>query len=334
MPYNGREATPPVEEAIYASVDLGGTKIAAALAHGDGEILFERQTPTKSHEGPPAVLERMAGLVRELAARAGRQPAAIGIGAPGLVDARRGMTLFLPNLPTQWRGVPVAAELSARVGCPAFILNDARMATLGEFRFGRGKSTESMVFLTLGTGIGGGVVLDRKLRLGPLGAAGELGHQTVQPDGPLCGCGSRGCLEAVASGPALVGEGVRLMLAGLAPALFEMVKGDAGAVTPKEMGLAASAGDCAVKEAIGRVARWLGIGIANVVTAVHPEIVVLGGSVAALGDLLLDPIRATVRERVRMFPVDSLPIERSILEDKAGILGGIALAAGELASRA
>jgi glucokinase len=312
---------------LFASVDLGGTKISAALAEADGQVLFERQIPTGSHEGPHAVLERIGGLVCELAGRAGRPLAAIGMGAPGLVDVVRGLTLFLPNLPTQWRGVAVAETLSARAGCPVFLLNDARMATLGEFTYGRGRSANSMVFLTVGTGIGGGVVMDGKLRLGPLGAAGELGHQTIQSDGLLCGCGNRGCLETLASGPALIGEGVRLLLSGLAPALYKMTGGNAGAVTPKEMGEAARAGDSAVGAAIARAAGYLGIGVANAVTAVHPDLVVLGGSVAALGDLLLDPIRAVVRERVRMFPVDGVTIERSILADKAGLLGGIALAA-------
>jgi glucokinase len=200
------------------------------------------------------------------------------------------------------------------------------MATLGEFTYGRGMTVNTMVFLTVGTGIGGGVVIDRKLRLGPLGAAGELGHQTIQSDGLRCGCGNRGCLETLASGPALVGEGVRLLLSGLAPVLYELTGGNVAAVTPKEMGDAARAGDANVSEAIARAAGYLGIGVANAVTALHPDMVVLGGSVSALGDLLLDPIRAVVRERVRMFPVDDVVIERSILEDKAGLLGGIALA--------
>jgi glucokinase len=312
---------------LFASVDLGGTKIAGAIAGANGEILAEDRIATNSHEGPAAVLSRIAGLVAALSSRLGTQPAAIGMGVPGLVDVGAGITRFLPNLPTQWRGVPVAQTLSAKLGCPVSLLNDARMATLGEFTFGRGRSVDTMIFLTIGTGIGGGIIIDGKLRLGALGAAGELGHQTIQRDGPLCGCGNRGCLEALASGPALVAEGVRLLHSGLAPVLFEMVAGDAGAVTPKVMGAAAKAGDTAVREAILRTATWLGIGIANAVTALHPDLVVLGGSVAALGDLLLEPVREAVKERVRMFPVQDVCIEHSVLEDKAGLLGGIALAA-------
>jgi glucokinase len=314
---------------LFASVDLGGTKIAAAIAGSNGEILVEDRIATDSHEGHPAVLSRIAGLVTELSARLGARPVTVGMGVPGLVDVHTGITRFLPNLPTQWRGVPVGQTLSAKLGCPVFLLNDARMATLGEFTFGRGRSVDTMIFLTIGTGIGGGIIIDGKLRLGPLGAAGELGHQTIQRDGPLCGCGNRGCLEALASGPALVAEGVRLLHSGLAPILFEMVAGDAGAVTPKEMGAAARAGDSAVREAIFRIATWLGIGIANAVTTLAPDLVVLGGSVAALGDLLLDPVREAVKERVRMFPVQDVCIERSLLEDKAGLLGGIALAAAK-----
>jgi glucokinase len=312
---------------LFASVDLGGTKIAGAIAGADGAILAEDRVLTHSHEGPAAVLRRVAGLVRDLSSCAGAAPAVMGMGIPGLVDVPTGVTRFLPNLPTQWRDEPVGATLSESLGCPVFLLNDARMATLGEFTFGRGRSAETMLFFTIGTGIGGGVVIDRKLRLGPLGSAGELGHQTVRADGPLCGCGSRGCLETLASGPALVAEGVRLLHSGLAPVLFEMVSGNAGAVTPKEMGAAARAGDRAVGEAITQAATWLGIGIANMVTAVAPDLVVLGGSVAALDDLLLAPIWETVKQRVRMFPVDNLCIERSLLGDKAGLLGGIALAA-------
>ena len=314
---------------LFASVDLGGTKIAAAIASSGGEILAEGRIATNSQDGPDAVLRRVAGLLSELSNGLGAPLLAIGVGVPGLVDVGTGVTRFLPNLPTQWRGVPVGETLSDKLGCPVFLLNDARMATLGEFTFGRGKSIDTMIFLTIGTGIGGGIVIDGKLRLGPLGAAGELGHQTLQRDGPLCGCGNRGCLEALASGPALVGEGVRLLQSGLAPLLFEMVSGNAALVTPKEMGAAARAGDNAVGEAIARMAAWLGIGIANMVTALHPEIVVLGGSVAALDDLLLEPVRATVAERVRMFPVHDLCIERSLLGDKAGLLGGIALAAAK-----
>ena len=311
---------------VYASVDLGGTKIACALATAGQRVIAERTIPTDSHEGPEAVLERIGALVNSLAAGSGARPAALGIGVPGLVDLARGVTRFLPNFPTQWRDVPLRERLEPRIGCPVYLLNDVRAATLGELTFGHGRSVKTMAFFALGTGIGGGIVVDGVLRLGPLGAAGELGHQTVLPDGPLCGCGNRGCLEALASGPAVAAEGVRLLLSGQAPKLHEIAGGDPSRVTPKKMAAAAEAGDAAVREALIRATGYLGIGVANIVTAIHPELIVLGGGMADLGPLLFDTVRDTVRRRVRMFPVDDVRIEPSLLGEKAGLWGGIVLA--------
>jgi len=311
---------------IYASVDLGGTNIAGVFAGRGGRILCEKKVPTQSHEGPEAVLECIAELVNGLAQEIGSRPRALGMGIPGLADLKNGVTKFLPNLPTQWRDVPVRDVLSPKIGCPVYLLNDVRLATLGELTFGHGRSARTMAFFALGTGIGGGVAVDGKLRLGPLGAAGELGHQTILPEGPRCGCGSRGCLETLASGPAITAEGVRLMLSGLAPKLHELVRGEASAVTPREMAAAAEAGDTRVREAIVRAASYLGIGVANVVTILHPDLVVLGGGVAAIGPLLFDTVRQTVRERVGMFPTDDIEIKPSLLGERAGALGGIALA--------
>ncbi|MCY2995768.1 MAG: ROK family protein [Planctomycetota bacterium] len=312
---------------LYAGVDLGGTTIACALATRDGQIVCEATVPTQSHEGPVAVLERISTVISSLVFRAGRPPNAVGMGIPGLVDLATGVTKFLPNLPTQWRDVPAAAILGGLVGCPVHLLNDVRTATLGELRYGHGKAVGTMAFFSLGTGVGGGVAIDGKLRLGPLGAAGELGHQTIVPDGPRCGCGNRGCLETLASGPAITAEGIRLLRTGLAPKLYELVGGDVGRVTPAEMAEAATAGDQTVREAILRAAEYLGIGVANVVTILHPELVVLGGGVAAIGDLLLERVRQVVRERVGMFPTEGVRVEQSLLGAQAGVLGAIALAA-------
>ena len=311
---------------MFASVDIGAAVTTCALATGAGQMAAERSLPTRSQEGPEAVLRRIAGAIQEMAAAAGARVLAAGVGVPGLADFHRGRTLFLPNLSSQWRDWPAAEFLSARLGCPVFLLNDARMAALGELTFGHGKLSKTMVCVTLGTGIGGGIVIERKLRLGPLGAAGEIGHQTIQPDGPLCGCGNRGCLETLASGPALTAEGVRLMLSGHAPRLYEMVEGEAGRLTPQLLAQAAAAGDGSVRDAILRAGRFLGIAVANVVTLLHPDLVVLGGPVAGIGPLLVDAVRREVRERVRMFPLDHVRIEPSLLGEKAALWGGIALA--------
>jgi glucokinase len=289
-------------------------------------MIAERTIPTLSHEGTEAVLNRIAKTINEMAATGGARLVAMGVGVPGVADFHRGRTVFLPNLPGGWRDVAVADYLSARVGCPVFLLNAARMAALGELWFGLGRTVKTMVVFTVGTGVGGGVVIERKLRLGPMGAAGEIGHQTILPDGPLCGCGNRGCLETLASGPALIGEGIRLMKSGHAPRLHEMVQGDFNRVTPQLLAQAAAAGDTSLREAVIRAAHYLGIGVANVIAVLHPELVVLGGDVARIGPLLIEGVRHEVRERVRLIPAESVRVELSALEDRAGLWGGVALA--------
>lgn len=318
---------------MYVGVDLGGTNLHAAIAGADGRIVAERTEPTLSHEGPQGVLTRMARLVHGLAEAAGQRPVACGVGVPGLLDLATGTTKFLPNLPTNWIDVPMREMLAAQVGCPVYLLNDVRTATLGELMFGRGRQANTMAFFAIGTGIGGGVVVDGKLRLGPLGAAGELGHQIILPDGPRCGCGNRGCLEALASASAIAAEGVRLLLSGQTPRLHEIVGGDPGRVNTKTMAQAAREGDVRVAEAIVRAAEYLGIGVVNVVVTLHPDLVVLGGGAAAIGDVLFDTVRTTVARRIGMFPADGVRIEPSLLGDKAGIVGAVALAirGGQLA---
>jgi glucokinase len=312
---------------LYAGVDLGGTTITAGIATADGRLVASRTIPTNSSDGPDAVLGRIALLIETLAAETGSKARAVGFGLPGLVDVSNGEARFLPNLTTQWRGVPVAAVLSAHLGCQVWCINDARAATLGELTYGRGRDARTMAFYTLGTGVGGGVAIEGKLLLGKLGAAGELGHMTILPDGARCGCGSRGCLETLASGPAIAGEGVRLLRSGLAPELGRLTGGDAGRITPRTMADAAAAGDTLVREVLVRAAGFLGIGVANIVTALHPDLIVLGGGVAGVGPLLFDEVRRVVADRVRMFPTDGVRIEPSALGDAAGLLGAVALAA-------
>ncbi len=299
---------------LFAGVDLGGTNVTVALGAA------ERKIPTDGHEGPEAVLARIAEALRSL----GGKPKALGMGVPGLADLEAGTTKFLPNLPTQWRDVPARKILGAALGCDVFLLNDVRAATLGELVHGHGRGARTMAFFSLGTGVGGGIVVDGKLRLGPLGAAGELGHQTILPDGAACSCGNRGCLETLASGPAIAAEGVRLLLGGSAPRLHELTGGDASKVTPEAM---ARAGDPAVVEAIARAARFLAIGVANAIVALHPELVVIGGGVAGMGEPLFGPLREEVARRVGgLLGPSPSRIERSALGDRAGIVGALALA--------
>jgi len=310
---------------ICAGVDLGGTKISLVLGDSDGHIVAAEKIDTLPAAGPANAFERVAQLIGRLAQEAQNEASAIGVGAPGLVDPNMGIIKFLPNLPKPWNGFPAVAFLREHTGKPAFLLNDARLAALGEYSFGRERSSDMLV-VTVGTGIGGGLILDGRLRLGVCGAAGEIGHHTILPDGPACSCGSRGCLETLISGPALSARGAALARSGAAPKLAAMVKGNWEAITPREMAEAARQGDQAVASAIEEAARYLGIGIANAVTLTAVEQVVICGGVAALGDLLLEPIRAVVRERVRMFPAEHVHIACSSLGDRVGALGALALA--------
>jgi glucokinase len=320
-------------EDVFAGVDVGGTSIKLAFGTNDGELVAESAIPTDSHRGPDAVLNRIAEGLNHLSTQTGAKPKRIGMGIPGIVDTPLGITRFLPNLMGHWKDVPAGPTLSQLTGCPVTLLNDVRTATLGELAYGHGRNPAvgTFVLMAIGTGIGGGVVIDRKLRLGPLGAAGEIGHQTISPDGPRCGCGNHGCLETLASGTAIAAEGVRLVLMGLAPVLREKSEGNTSKITAKLVAESADDGDDACRDAIRGAGRWLGIAVANLVTAIHPDLIVIGGGVSRIGDLLIERIREEVVIRTPIFPPDSIHVEASQLSDKAGILGAVALAARGLA---
>ena len=319
-------------QALYGAIDLGGSHIGVALGTldpiaGEYRLAASRTLDGGGYEGWERVLDQIAGEMLALIREVGERPAAVGVGCPGWVDVEAGETRFLPNLPTQWRDVPVARILGDRLTTRVHLLNDVRAATLGEFTLGAGRGASTMALFALGTGIGGGVVVDGRLRLGPLGSAGELGHQTVDPNGPLCGCGNRGCLEAVASGPAIAAAGVRLLYSGQAPLLFERTGGDAGRVTAETMGEAARAGDEAVVRELERIAGLVGVAAANVVVALHPELVLLGGGVAGLGDVLFDGVRRELAERVRVFPIEDVRVEPTALGADSGLAGALVWAA-------
>ncbi|MCD0463421.1 ROK family protein [Roseiconus lacunae] len=314
----------------FVGIDLGGTSAKIAIADRAGHVMQQATVSTQADGRPTPVIESIRNQIRQLCDQAGHpveQLKGIGMGVPGLVDIVTGTTKFLPNLPTQWRDIEVAEQLADTFRCPVKLLNDVRTATLGELRFGYGRSTPeaTFAFFSIGTGIGGGLVIDGKVHLGRLGAAGELGHQTIVPDGLRCGCGNRGCLETLASGPAITAEGIRLMLSGLAPKLRELTDGHCDRVNPETMAEAAD-DDTLVDEAIRRAAAFLGIGAANVVSMVHPDAIVLGGGVSLLGDRLINEVRNQIQTRVRMFPTDQIEVICSTLSADAGLRGAIALA--------
>lgn len=311
-------------------VDLGATHVRAGVVNpADGSVHARAKIETRGEQGPDAVIARVAALCERVIAEAQIPRAnihAVGIGAPGRVDMANGITLFLPNLPTNWIDVPLAARLQALLELRVALLNDARALTLGEFLFGAGRGATTMACFTLGTGIGGGLVVDRKLYLAGGGSAGEIGHQVVARDGLPCTCGGRGCLEVYASGPALTAQGVRAVLMKQPTRLADMVKSDLNRISVATMIEAAAQGDLVMRELFRQAGEYIGIAAANVVVALSPEKIVLGGGVSQAGEWLFNPLRETVRSRVHLVPADNVEIVAAQLGDDAGVIGAAAWA--------
>lgn len=299
----------------HLGLDLGGTNIKwSVVEHADGRwrTLNHGQVATVAVAGPGAVVARLAEVAgRAVAADPG--VVSCGIGVPGLYDPAAGTTRFLPNLPGEWAGVPVASVVGDAVGLPAALVNDARAFGLAELRLGAARGMRSMIGIVLGTGVGGVVALDGEVYHGRDGTAGELGHQTIEPDGPACGCGSRGCLEALTRA--------------------DRIAAACGTATAEEAVDRARRGDARAMDGMARVGRYLGIGLANAVTVLTPDGVVIGGGLAAADRLLLDPIDVEIRRRVRTTSVDHLRVVTAELGTWAGSIGA-AVHGAERAMRA
>lgn len=309
----------------FIGIDLGGTNIKVGLVEPEtGSILATKSVPTLAREGHDAVIARMADLVRQFIAEKACDPAdlrGIGVGVPGVLDLEKGTTLFLPNLYGTWPHVPLRDQLSNLTGLPVALLNDARAITLGEWKFGAGRGVDTMACFTLGTGVGGGLVINSQLHLGMGGTSGELGHQTVDLNGPRCGCGNIGCLEALASGPAITAMGIKAIVQGRTTILGQMVDYDLNKITPQVISQAAQMGDEEALEIYREVGAYYGIAIANIVVAIGPRKVVLAGGVAAAGEVLFEPVRKSVREHTSVLPTAQVEIVQAELGNNAGVMG-------------
>lgn len=309
----------------YLGIDMGGTAIKALCLQGDGKILVRKQVPTQSHEGSEAVIRRLIRLIGDVVGdlKDKRKVVGVGIAVAGVVDKESGTVLLLPNFPGLWQGIPLGPRLQDHFKVPSFVINDARAATLGEKTFGAGQQSNNMVMLTLGTGVGGGIIIDGELYFGSEGHAGEVGHQTIDPDGPLCGCGNQGCLEALASGPAIASMGVRAVKQGMTTSIRDLAGGDLDNISPKTIADAASDGDAVANWIIRTAGSYIGIGIANLVVILNPDTVVVGGGVAKAGDLLFRAIEETVDQRVCIFAGGrgTVRIVPAALGEEAGAIG-------------
>lgn len=269
-------------------IDIGGTKVAAGVVDEAGRVEATLRRPTPGHE-PARVVDLIVELVSELAAA--HEVAAVGIGAAGLVDVERATVRFAANL--AWRDEPLRSDVAARMSLPVVIENDANAAAWGEYRFGAGEQQPDVVVLTIGTGIGGAIILDGRLHRGRFGAAGEPGHLRVVPDGLRCGCGNDGCLEQYSSGTALVRAARELAVAGDPGAcrMLELAGGDASKIDGPVVTQAAREGDPAAVGCFDVIGRWLGQGLADLAAILDPGRFVIGGGVAEAGELLLAPAR-------------------------------------------
>lgn len=302
-------------------VDVGGTKCLAVVLEG-GRVGAERKVPTP--RDPDALLTAVAGIVGEVSG--GSEVTAVGVGAPGLVDVE-GVLRFAPNLPGI-AGLALKGELEGRLGVPVQADNDANCAAWGERQLGAAEGLDDMVLVTLGTGIGGGIVSGGRILRGANGFAGEVGHMVVDPEGPVCLCGRQGCWERFASGTGLGRLGQEAALAGRASRVRELAGGDPDGVRGEHVTAAAAEGDAEAVAVMERLAWWVALGLANLANAFDPRAFVLGGGLSEAGDVLFDPVRAAFAELLvgygRRPQVDIVP---AALGEHAGAIGAASLAA-------
>ena len=317
-------------------IDLGGTKILAGVVDDGGKVLGTAKRPTKPETGAEAIVDRMARVAREAIEIAGLKIgdlAALGAGVPGPLDPEEGMVISAPNLPG-WHNVPLAAMIGERLTLPVFIENDVRLGTLGEFTMGTGRGACDMAGIFIGTGIGGGLILNGKLRQGWRKNAGELGHMILLPDGPVCGCGNRGCLESLASRTAMERDILAGIDAGRASLVPKLMEGEGrGRLTSGVLAEAIRNNDALVCDVMARAQHYLGLAVASIVNLLDLERVILGGGVVeALGDPFLEPIREVAYQNfINKRKARKVLILPAKLGDMAGLLGAAVYARERLA---
>jgi glucokinase len=311
-------------------VDLGGTNIKVGAMPEDGSRqIAVRSEPTHSEGGADTVVDRIVALVEATIAETCAQDGAtrdqfigVGIGSPGPLDRERGIVIVTPNL--GWRNFPLRDRVSEAVGLPATLDNDANCATLGEWWIGAARGARNVVGMTIGTGIGGGLILDGRLYHGSSDVAGEIGHITIDSNGRHCKCGNYGCLEAYASGPAIAERAREELGDGERSLLVDMVDGQLDRITAETVYEASDRGDAIAREVVRDTARFLGAGVANLLNIFNPDVVVVAGGVTRAGDALFEPLRAEVKRRAFKPAVDACRIVPGELPGTAGIVGAVA----------
>ncbi len=305
------------------AVDIGGTKIISAVITGDGGMLSRVHGLTLAQEGPKKVIGRLVETVKRSIGKAGLRISMIGsicVAAAGIIDYNKGLITEAPNLPG-WHNIPLRNILAVELDTPVFLLNDASAAALGEHRLGAGQGLDHLIYLTVSTGIGGGIIIKGELYNGADGCAAEIGHMILQVDGPPCKCGQRGCLEALASGTAIARMAGERLARGEQSILTGMVDSSVKSVTSALVSVAARKGDTLACGVIDAAAGYLGIGLANMVNIFNPQMIIIGGGVSRMGEMLLKPTRKAMKAHAFKLPGRTVRVVRPGLGLDAGLMG-------------
>lgn len=317
-------------EALALGIDLGGTKILTAVIDAEGKMVSRDHSVTPTAKGQDAVIHSILESVSQALHQAGIDPSdlsAVGIGAPGLSNPETGILFTSPNLPG-WRDVPLRDIVEKRLNKKTFLINDANAAALGEFYFGAGKEARHFIYITISTGIGGGIMIDGNVYSGSSGTAGELGHMTIDDEGPLCNCGNRGCWEALASGTALANEAIRQIQNGARTTILRYAGNAIERVTAEVIHRAAQGDNNLANQLIARAGYYVGVGLANLINIFNPELIVIGGGLANMGDRLLKPAFEEAEKRSFKQSYQAVRFVPAALGGNSGVLGAAAFAFG------
>ncbi len=317
---------------LVLGVDLGGSKILTAVVNRQGKIVSRDHSITPAARGPDAVIKAMLESIARALSQASltaTQLEAISIGAPGLSNPETGVVFTSPHLPG-WKGVPLKQIIEDEMGVKTLLINDANAAALGEMYFGAAKGARNFIYVTLSTGIGGGIMVDGEIYAGSLGTAGEIGHMTIDTNGPRCSCGNTGCWETLASGTALARETRQRIAAGAKTSILEHTDGDIDKVDAEAVHEAAQRGDALAKELIAQISYYVGVGLTNLINIFNPEMIVVGGGLSNIGDMLLEPAYRLAGERAYQASFDSVRFARAELGRDSGVIGAAAYAFREI----
>lgn len=315
-----------MEKNLVIGIDLGGTKISGAIADTSGNIMNKYTIPTNANQGEQIVLQRIMSVIDKLIEESGENTEkikAIGIGSPGPLDPKKGMIITTPNLP--FKNFKLVEPINNKYKIPTFLDNDANVAAIGEYMLGAGRGTQNMVYITVSTGIGGGAILNGKIYRGNTFNALEVGHMTIEPEGPKCNCGNHGCVEALGSGTAIARQAMECIKNGDNTSLLSYEK-----VTAAEVFKEAAKGDALSQKILDKSLEYLGIGVANLITILDPEVFVIGGGVTNGGSIVFEKVQQVVNKRCFQVMAENCRIVPAMLGNDAGVIGAVSLAIMEI----